>query len=89
MSVSTRTMATRMCRLCGVNTVPNTFLRQYTGYGATKMKAWQIHQYGGIEELTLHKAAKAATIKTPKEILVKVDATSVNPIDIRMMGELH
>ena len=57
-------------------------------FSATKMAAWQIHQYGGPEELTFNQTAKAATIKSPNEVRVKVHASSVNPIDVRMRGEL-
>ncbi|XP_035825343.1 reticulon-4-interacting protein 1 homolog, mitochondrial isoform X2 [Aplysia californica] len=61
-------------------------VKYYSSYsGATKMSAWQIHQYGRTEELSFVKATKAATIKSPNEILVKVHAASVNPIDVRMM----
>lgn len=48
------------------------------------MAAWQIHQYGGAEELTLNQASKAAAIKNPNEVKIKVHASSVNPIDVRM-----
>lgn len=50
------------------------------------MQAWQIHQYGGNEELTLTDAARIATIKSPNELLIRVHAASVNPIDVRMRG---
>lgn len=57
-----------------------------SGRSPAKMQAWQIHQYGGNEELTWSDKARAATIKSPDEILIKVDAASVNPIDVRMRG---
>ncbi|CAL1539461.1 unnamed protein product [Lymnaea stagnalis] len=53
---------------------------------AASMSAWQINRYGGIEELTLSTTTRAATIKNPNELLVRVHASSINPIDIRMMG---
>lgn len=48
------------------------------------MKAWQIHQYGGNEELSLSATARIPSIQSPKDILVEVHAASVNPIDVNM-----
>ncbi|KAK3098765.1 hypothetical protein FSP39_022868 [Pinctada imbricata] len=50
------------------------------------MKAWQIHQYGSNEELTFSNTVRVPRVRNPKDILVKVHAASVNPIDIRMRG---
>lgn len=52
----------------------------------TKMKAWQIYQYGGNEQLTLTSTARIPKITSPSDILVKVLAASVNNIDVRMRG---
>ena len=51
------------------------------------MRKWQVHQYGGTEELTLCTTASIPTITKPDEILVKVHAASVNPIDPMMIGK--
>ncbi|KAK0178199.1 hypothetical protein PV328_002173 [Microctonus aethiopoides] len=51
----------------------------------TRMKAWQIASYGGIEQLQLANV-RLPTISKPTEVLVKVDAASVNPIDIAMIN---
>lgn len=48
-----------------------------------KMQAWQIHSYGGLEELKLSNV-RIPVINRPSDILVKVEASSVNPIDIYM-----
>ncbi|GFR75909.1 reticulon-4-interacting protein 1-like protein, mitochondrial [Elysia marginata] len=53
---------------------------------AIKMSAWQVHEYGGLDQLSLSTTARAATIKHPSELLIKVHAASINPIDVRMMG---
>ncbi|KAK7108875.1 hypothetical protein V1264_016535 [Littorina saxatilis] len=50
------------------------------------MEAWQIHQYGGNEELTFSDVARPASIKGPNDLLIKVHAASINPIDIKMRG---
>ncbi len=50
---------------------------------AGKMRAWRFHAYGGLENLQLE------TMRIPEpaegELLVKVGAASVNPIDWRML----
>lgn len=51
----------------------------------SKMAAYQIHSYGNnIEELQFNRNAKKPHIKMPSEVLVKVHASSVNPIDLAM-----
>lgn len=47
------------------------------------MKAWQIHSYGDPLRLS---EARIPLITDPNDILVKVDAASVNPIDKIMLG---
>ncbi|XP_043264004.1 reticulon-4-interacting protein 1 homolog, mitochondrial [Colletes gigas] len=48
-----------------------------------KMQAWQIHSYGGLEELKLSNI-RIPVIGRPTDVLIKVQASSVNPIDIAM-----
>lgn len=48
-----------------------------------KMQAWQIHSYGGLEELKLSNI-RVPVIARPTDVLIKVQASSVNPIDIAM-----
>ncbi|KOC64323.1 Reticulon-4-interacting protein 1, mitochondrial [Habropoda laboriosa] len=48
-----------------------------------KMQAWQIHSYGGLDELKLS-SVRIPVIARPTDILVKIEASSVNPIDIAM-----
>lgn len=55
-----------------------------TGKGT--MKAWQIHQFGGIEKLMFSNTVGMPQIKVPNDILVQVHAASINPIDCEMRG---
>lgn len=50
-----------------------------------KMNGWQIHSYS--DGIQFSDKIKIPTIKDSNELLVKVNATSVNPIDVAMVGE--
>ncbi|RZC35709.1 reticulon-4-interacting protein 1, mitochondrial-like [Asbolus verrucosus] len=50
-----------------------------------KANAWQVHSYGDIEELQ-YGAVRIPKIEDPDELLINVEAASVNPIDLLMMG---
>lgn len=50
------------------------------------MKAWQIRRYGGNEELTWSESVRVPRILHPDDILVSVNAASLNMLDIRMRG---
>lgn len=52
-----------------------------------KMSAWQIHSYGDLGELQLSPQIRIPHIAHPNQVLVKVEAASVNPIDVAMIGE--
>lgn len=57
--------------------------------GPSRMMAWQINSYSSFEEsakLNTEASSPAAAVG-PKEVLVRVKATSVNPIDVLMAGE--
>ena len=47
------------------------------------MSAWQIDGYGGNDKLQMVKK-RVPTITKPNQILIKVHASSINPIDVRM-----
>ena len=51
------------------------------------MSAWQIHQYGGPEQLKLYNTVEIPTVQRPWDVLVKVHAASINPIDGMMLGK--
>uniref|UniRef100_A0A6P7GWY5 Reticulon-4-interacting protein 1, mitochondrial n=1 Tax=Diabrotica virgifera virgifera TaxID=50390 RepID=A0A6P7GWY5_DIAVI len=50
-----------------------------------KMKAWLIHEYGGIQNAQLGET-RLPIIRSPTDVLVQVHSASVNPIDVLMMG---
>lgn len=52
-----------------------------------KMSAWQIHDYGEIQELQYSNNVKMPQIHQANECLIKVLATSVNPIDVLMLSK--
>lgn len=53
-----------------------------------RMRGIEIHSYGvDLEELQHSKNVKKPIIKAPTEVLVKVTASSVNPIDVAMMSK--
>jgi len=52
------------------------------------MSGFSIHSYGE-DELQFSKNIRKPQIKNPTEILVKVTSSSVNPIDLAMMGKLN
>ncbi|XP_034251328.1 reticulon-4-interacting protein 1 homolog, mitochondrial [Thrips palmi] len=51
-----------------------------------KICAWQVHAYGGVEELQLSCSVREPVISKPDDVLVNVSASSVNPIDVAMMN---
>ncbi|XP_054263827.1 reticulon-4-interacting protein 1 homolog, mitochondrial-like [Macrosteles quadrilineatus] len=58
----------------------------FEGEEPHKMAAWEIHSYGGLEELQLSRSVRIPALMSPNDVLVKVSAASVNPIDVAMMG---
>jgi hypothetical protein len=54
-----------------------------------RMKGWQIHNYSdSIEELQHSENIKKPHIRKPSQLLVKIAASSVNPLDVAMISEL-
>ncbi|XP_014095757.2 reticulon-4-interacting protein 1, mitochondrial isoform X1 [Bactrocera oleae] len=50
-----------------------------------KMAGWQIHNYGTSEELQYATGLRMPTIKNSTDCLVRINATTVNPIDVAML----
>lgn len=51
------------------------------------MAAWQLGSYGTFEDLTLNDRAGSPAAVGPGEVLVRIRASSVNPIDVLMAGK--
>jgi len=53
-------------------------------YSHQTMKAWQIHEYSGSSGLNLAHEKLIPSITSPRDVLVRIHAASVNPIDVQM-----
>lgn len=53
----------------------------------SRMAAWQIDSYGAIENLTLNSEVELPDAVGSEEVVVRVRASSVNPIDALMAGK--
>lgn len=50
------------------------------------MFGWELYDYGGIESLLFSDGIEIPRIKSPKDVLVEIYTTSINPIDEYMTG---
>lgn len=53
------------------------------------MQAWQVHSFGGVEQLSLSDCVRIPMLAGPNDVLVQISTTSVNPIDTAMLGEKY
>ncbi|XP_058450197.1 reticulon-4-interacting protein 1 homolog, mitochondrial [Malaya genurostris] len=51
----------------------------------SKMRGWQIHSYGSLDEVQYSESLKMPMLTSPNQLLVKITASSVNPIDVAMI----
>jgi len=51
------------------------------------MSAWQLHEYGSVNQLKLSSSVPMPVICRPHDVLVRVHAASVNPVDVLMVGK--
>ena len=49
----------------------------------SKMKAWHLNDFNGVENIQMGDL-RVPTINSPQDVLIKVNAASLNPLDIRM-----
>lgn len=63
--------------------------RHFRASGArwTVMPAWVIDKYGSNDVLRFTKNASFPIIDYPNEVIVKVHAAGLNPLDAKMRGE--
>lgn len=54
-----------------------------------QMQAWIIYYYGTNQQFTLSSNVQIPTILSPSDVLIKVSASSINPIDIRRRGTIN
>lgn len=54
---------------------------------AAPMVAWQVDSYGPFEDTAKLNSEVGSPAVGPKDVLVRVRASSVNPIDVLMAGE--
>lgn len=94
MSLSLKTILNKSSKLCYRRFITTTNYRKSAdnvnpnGNVHHKMCGWQIHAYGDpAEELQYSDNIKMPTIKDPDHILVKIEASSVNPIDVLMSSK--
>ncbi|XP_055591640.1 reticulon-4-interacting protein 1 homolog, mitochondrial isoform X2 [Uranotaenia lowii] len=50
-----------------------------------RMNGWQIHSYGALDEVEFSDSIKMPVLSSPNQLLVKIEAASVNPIDVAMI----
>lgn len=65
----------------------HTRLFSVTRVCSSTMPAWVIEKYGSNEVLRFSKDAPFPVINYPNEVIVKVFAAGLNPIDVSMRGE--
>ncbi|XP_018800021.1 PREDICTED: reticulon-4-interacting protein 1 homolog, mitochondrial isoform X1 [Bactrocera latifrons] len=73
----TREVATKI-PVANENKFPNT-------NSSLKMDGWQIHNYGTTEELQFATGLRMPIIINSTDCLVRINATTVNPIDVAML----
>jgi NADPH:quinone reductase-like Zn-dependent oxidoreductase len=52
------------------------------------MQAWIIYYYGDNQQFTLSDSVQMPIILSPKDVIIKISASSINPVDIRRRGKL-
>lgn len=72
----------------GVATVAEANEKCETNRVQGRMSGWQLHSYSeNIADLQFAQNLKKPVIQSPSQVLVKVLAASVNPIDVAMMSK--
>jgi hypothetical protein len=67
---------------------PSSYSIPSTKTSSGRMQAWIIYYYGDNQQFTLSDSVQMPMILSPKDVLIKVLASSINPIDIRRRGKI-
>jgi len=70
-----------------INESPSPYSIPSTTTSSGRMQAWIIYYYGDNQQFTLSNSVQMPIILSPKDVLIKVLASSINPIDIRRRGK--
>lgn len=54
--------------------------------GSSKMSGWQIQKYGELDQLKFSEDIPKPKIAKPTQVLIEVLTTSVNQLDVFMIG---
>ncbi|CAF4250429.1 unnamed protein product [Rotaria sp. Silwood2] len=66
-----------------INESPTLYSIPSARISAGRMQAWIIYYYGDNQQFTLSDSIQIPIILSPKDVLIKVLSSSINPIDIR------
>lgn len=53
-----------------------------------RMQAWVIYYHGDNQQFTLSDSVQMPILHSPKDVLIKISAASLNPVDIRRRGKV-
>ena len=81
-----RQLSNPRLRLLRLKAMKHTYFCKWASTDSSQMHAWEFNAYGGTDKLVLTDRAKIPVISSPTDILVKIHASSVNPIDVKMLG---
>jgi hypothetical protein len=71
-----------------INESPSSSSIPSTTTASGRMQAWIIYYYGDNQQFTLSDSVQMPILFSPKDVLIKVLASSINPIDIRRRGKI-
>lgn len=62
--------------------------QEHSNFVKHTMSGWQIHKYKGMAALKFSNEIPIPKIQSPTDVLIEVHTSSVNPLDVMMMGEI-
>lgn len=71
-----------------INEAPTLYSIPSARTSTGRMQGWLIYYYGGNQQLTLSDSINTPILLSPKDVMIKVSASSINPIDIRRRGKI-